>query len=125
MERFPASRQNHYGEWMKGVILAGGIGSRLTPLTEITNKHLLPVGKEPMIWHAVRQLTGSGIGEILIVTSTHHMGSVVQSLGSGKRFGCEFTYRVQEGAGGLRMHWPWRNPSPMPSGSSCCLAITF
>lgn len=73
----------------------------MSPLTEITNKHLLPVGKEPMIWHPVRQLVGSGIGEILIVTSTHHMGSVVQSLGSGKRFGCEFTYRVQEEAGGI------------------------
>ena len=86
---------------MKGVILAGGIGSRLNPLSEITNKHLLPVGKEPMIWHPVRQLVGSGIGEILIVTSTHHMGSVVQSLGSGSRFGCEFTYRVQQEAGGI------------------------
>lgn len=86
---------------MKGVILAGGVGSRLSPLTEITNKHLLPVGKEPMLWHPVRQLVGSGIDEILIVTSTHHMGSVVQSLGSGKRFGCEFTYRVQEEAQGI------------------------
>jgi glucose-1-phosphate thymidylyltransferase len=89
------------GAIVKGIILAGGVGSRLTPLTEITNKHLLPVGKEPMLWHPVRQLVGSGIGEILVVTSTHHMGSVVQSLGSGKRFGCEFTYRVQEEAGGI------------------------
>src|SRR5258708_8258 len=55
------------GEIVKGVILAGGVGSRLTPLTEITNKHLLPVGKEPMLWHPVRQLVGSGIDEILIV----------------------------------------------------------
>ena len=86
---------------VKGVILAGGIGSRLTPLTEITNKHLLPVGKEPMVWHPVRQLVSAGIGEILVVTSTHHMGSIVQSLGSGKRFGCELTYRVQEEAGGI------------------------
>ncbi len=86
---------------MKGVILAGGVGSRLNPLTEITNKHLLPIGQEPMIWHPVRQLVGAGIGEILVVTSTHHMGSIVQSLGSGKRFGCEFTYRVQEEARGV------------------------
>lgn len=86
---------------MKGVILAGGIGTRLSPLTEITNKHLLPVGKEPMIWHAVKQLVGSDIGEILVVTATHHMGAVVNSLGSGKRFHCEFTYRVQEEAGGI------------------------
>ena len=86
---------------MKGVVLAGGIGSRLTPLTEVTNKHLLPVGKEPMLWHPLRQLVGSGIEEILVITSTHHMGSVVQSVGSGKRFGCELTYRVQEEAGGI------------------------
>ena len=86
---------------MKGIILGGGIGARLNPLTEITNKHLLPVGKEPMIWHSVRQLVMSGITDIMIVTSTHHMGSVVNSLGSGRRFGCEFTYRVQEVAGGI------------------------
>jgi glucose-1-phosphate thymidylyltransferase len=54
-----------------------------------------------MIWHPVRQLVGSGIEEILVVTSTHHMGSIVQSLGSGKRFGGELTYRVQEEAGGI------------------------
>lgn len=86
---------------MKGIILAGGRGSRLDPLTEITNKHLLPVGKEPMIWHPVKQLVGAGIKEIMVVTSTHHMGDVVNSLGSGTRFGCEFTYRVQEEAGGI------------------------
>ena len=86
---------------MKGVILAGGRGSRLDPLTEITNKHLLPVGKEPMIWHPVKQLVGCDIREIMVVTSTHHMGDVVNSLGSGSRFGCEFTYRVQEEAGGI------------------------
>jgi glucose-1-phosphate thymidylyltransferase len=86
---------------IKGVILAGGRGSRLDPLTEITNKHLLPVGKEPMIWHPVKQLLASGVREIMIITSTHHMGDVVNSLGSGRRFGCEFTYRVQEEAGGI------------------------
>ena len=86
---------------MRGVILAGGRGSRLDPLTEITNKHLLPVGREPMIWHPVRQLIAAGIVDILIITSTHHMGSVVNSLGSGRRFGCEFTYRVQDEAGGI------------------------
>ena len=86
---------------MKGVILGGGLGTRLSPLTEITNKHLLPVGKEPMIWHSVKQLVLSDITDIMIITSTHHMGSVVNSLGSGKRFGCSFTYRVQEEAGGI------------------------
>jgi glucose-1-phosphate thymidylyltransferase len=86
---------------MKGIILGGGIGARLSPLTEITNKHLLPVGKEPMIWHVVKQLVLADITDIMIITSTHHMGSVVNSLGSGKRFGCELTYRVQEEAGGI------------------------
>lgn len=86
---------------MKGVILAGGLGARLSPLTEITNKHLLPVGREPMIWHSVRQLISARVIEILVVTSTHHMGSIVNSLGSGRRFGCDFTYRVQEEAGGV------------------------
>lgn len=83
------------------MILAGGRGTRLNPLTEITNKHLLPVGEEPMIWHPVKQLVQSGIMDIMVITSTHHMGSIVNSLGSGKRFGCEFTYRVQEEAGGI------------------------
>lgn len=86
---------------MKGIILAGGRGTRLDPLTEITNKHLLPVGKEPMIWHSVKQLLSAGVTEIMVITSTHHMGDVVNSLGSGKRFGCQFTYRVQEDAGGI------------------------
>ncbi len=86
---------------MKGVILAGGRGSRLDPLTEITNKHLLPVGREPMIWHPVKQLVSAGLREIMVITSTHHMGDIVNSLGSGRRFDCQFTYRVQEEAGGI------------------------
>lgn len=86
---------------LKGIILAGGKGTRLSPLTEITNKHLLPVGREPMIWHPVKQLVMAGIREILVITSNNHMGDIVNSLGSGKRFGCEFTYRVQEESGGI------------------------
>jgi glucose-1-phosphate thymidylyltransferase len=86
---------------MKGIILAGGKGTRLTPLTEIINKHLLPVGREPMIWHPIKQLTEAGILEILVVTSIEHMGLMVMSLGSGKRFGCELTFRVQEESGGI------------------------
>lgn len=86
---------------MKGVILAGGRGTRLNPLTEITNKHLLPVGCEPMIWHPIKLLVDSKITDILVITSTHHMGSIVQSLGSGERFGCNFTYKVQEDAKGI------------------------
>ena len=86
---------------MKGVILAGGTGTRLYPLTKVTNKHLLPIGKEPMIYHPVKQLVSAGITSILVVTSTNHMGDVVNLLGSGKDFNCDFTYKVQETAGGI------------------------
>jgi glucose-1-phosphate thymidylyltransferase len=86
---------------LRGVVLAGGTGSRLYPLTKVTNKHLLPVGRDPMIFHPVRKLVEAGIREILIVTGTEHMGDVVSLLGSGKDFGCEFTYRVQDEAGGI------------------------
>lgn len=86
---------------MKGIILAGGSGSRLLPLTKVTNKHLLPVGREPMIFHPVRKLIAAGIRDILVVTGTDHMGDVVGLLGSGREFECEFTYRVQDAAGGI------------------------
>lgn len=86
---------------MKGVILAGGKGERLFPLTKATNKHLLPVGTEPMIFHQVKQLLSCGIKDILVVTSTEHMGDIVSCLGSGKYFKCEFTFKVQEEAGGI------------------------
>jgi len=86
---------------MKGIILAGGTGSRLFPLTKVTNKHLLPVGQAPMIWHPVWKLKEAGISEILIVTGTEHMGDMVGCLGSGKDFGCRFTYKVQDEAGGI------------------------
>lgn len=86
---------------MKGIILAGGTGSRLFPLTKVTNKHLLPVGREPMIFHPVKKLTDAGITEILVVTGVEHMGDVVTLLGSGREFGCRFTYKVQDEAGGI------------------------
>ncbi len=86
---------------MKGIVLAGGTGSRLFPLTKVTNKHLLPVGKKPMIYHPIEKMTSAGIEEILIVTGLEHMGDVVNLLGSGKDFKCQFTYRVQDEAGGI------------------------
>lgn len=86
---------------MKGIILAGGTGSRLYPLTKVTNKHLLPIGKKPMIYYPIERLLECGIKEILIVTGTEHMGDVVSLLGSGKDFGCRFTYKVQDEAGGI------------------------
>jgi glucose-1-phosphate thymidylyltransferase len=86
---------------LRGVVLAGGTGSRLRPLTKVTNKHLLPVGQKPMIYYPIQKLTGVGIEEILIVTGVEHMGDVVGLLGSGKEFGCRFTYKVQDEAGGI------------------------
>ncbi|HYG73604.1 MAG TPA: sugar phosphate nucleotidyltransferase [Planctomycetota bacterium] len=86
---------------MKGVILAGGTGSRLFPLTRVTNKHLLPVGRKPMIMHCVEKLTEAGINEIMVITGPEHMGAIVNLLGSGKDFKCHFTYRVQDEAGGI------------------------
>jgi glucose-1-phosphate thymidylyltransferase len=86
---------------LKGVVLAGGTGSRLMPLTKVTNKHLLPVGQKPMVYYPIEKLTSIGIEEILVVTGIEHMGDVVSLLGSGKAFGCRFTYKVQDEAGGI------------------------
>jgi len=86
---------------LKGVVLAGGTGSRLRPLTKVTNKHLLPIGQKPMIYYPIEKLISVGIDQILIVTGVEHMGDVVGLLGSGREFGCQFTYRVQDKAGGI------------------------
>lgn len=86
---------------MKGIILAGGTGSRLYPLTKVTNKHLLPVGKYPMIFHSIQKLKEANIKDILIVTGKEHMGDVVNLLGSGREMGVSFTYKVQDEAGGI------------------------
>jgi len=86
---------------LRGIVLAGGTGSRLKPLTKVTNKHLLPVGQKPMIFYPIEKLTAAGIDEVLIVTGVEHMGDVVSLLGSGRDFGCRFTYKVQDEAGGI------------------------
>lgn len=86
---------------LRGIVLAGGTGSRLMPLTKVTNKHLLPVGQKPMIYYPIEKMTSIGIKQILIVTGVEHMGDVVSLLGSGKDFGCQFTYKVQDEAGGI------------------------
>ncbi|GIO92509.1 sugar phosphate nucleotidyltransferase [Paenibacillus lactis] len=86
---------------MKAIILAGGTGSRLYPLTKVTNKHLLPVGKYPMIFYPVFKLKQAGLSDILIVTGKDHMGDVVNLLGSGREMGVSFTYKVQDEAGGI------------------------
>ncbi len=86
---------------IKGIVLAGGTGSRLMPLTKVTNKHLLPVGRKPMIFYPIEKMVGAGIEEILVVTGTDHMGDIVNLLGSGRDFKCRFTYKVQDEAGGI------------------------
>lgn len=86
---------------VRGVVLAGGTGSRLFPLTKVTNKHLLPVGDKPMIFHPIEKLVEAGITDIMIISGTEHLGDVVRLLGSGKDFGSRFTYRVQDEAGGI------------------------
>lgn len=86
---------------MKGVILAGGTGSRLYPLTKVTNKHLLPVYDKPMIFYPIQTLIDAGIKEILIVSGRGHAGHFLELLGSGSDLGVRFTYEIQEEAGGI------------------------
>ena len=86
---------------MKGIILAGGNGTRLLPLTKVTNKHLLPVGKYPMIYYPLNTLINCGIKEIMIVSGKGHAGHFLELLGSGKEFGARLSYAVQEEAGGI------------------------
>src|SRR5437016_11004599 len=86
---------------LRGVILAGGKGSRLGELTKVTNKHLLPVGPLPMVYYPLKKLAGAGIRDILLVSGTEHMGDFVELLGSGRQHDCSLTYRVQDEAGGI------------------------
>lgn len=86
---------------MKAVLLAGGTGSRLKPLTNLYNKHMLPVGDRPMIGHAVAKLKEAGIRDIILVTGRAAAGQFAAYLGSGRDNGLSITYRVQEEAGGI------------------------
>jgi glucose-1-phosphate thymidylyltransferase len=87
---------------MKGVILAGGTGSRLHPLTRITNKHLLPIYDRPMINYAIEALVGAGVGDIMLVTGGTHAGEFLRLLGNGHEFGIErLFYAYQDKAGGI------------------------
>ena len=85
----------------RGIILAGGKGTRLGELTRVTNKHLLPVGPYPMVYHPLKKLVDAGIRNIMLVSGTEHMGDFVELLGSGKEHNCQLTYRVQDEAGGI------------------------
>lgn len=86
---------------MKGVILAGGTGSRLNPLTKVTNKHLLPVYNKPMIFYPLLTLKEAGIKEVMIVSGRGHAGSFLELLGGGSEFDMHLSYEVQEEAGGI------------------------
>lgn len=86
---------------MKGVILAGGTGTRLHPLTRIVNKHLLPVGSYPMISYGIERFRQAGITDVLLVIGKQSAGLYTNYLGSGENFGVNLTYRVQETAGGI------------------------
>jgi glucose-1-phosphate thymidylyltransferase len=87
---------------MKGVILAGGLGTRLQPMTRVTNKHLLPVYDRPMIYYPLQQMVAAGLTEILLVTGGNSAGDFLKLLGNGKEFGLKhLNYTYQEGEGGI------------------------
>ncbi|WP_010271057.1 sugar phosphate nucleotidyltransferase [Paenibacillus senegalensis] len=86
---------------MKGVILAGGNGTRLAPLTTIMNKHLLPVGKYPMIHYGIEKFRQAGIDDILLITGKAAAGDFINYLGSGRQWNIRLTYRIQEEASGI------------------------
>ena len=107
---------------MKGVILAGGLGTRLFPLTKITNKHLLPIYDRPMIYYPIQSLVNAGIGDIMIVTGGRKSGDFLSLLGNGSEFGLKhLNYTYQEGEGGIAAaldlcrHWA--------SGDSICVIL--
>lgn len=86
---------------MTGVILAGGNGRRLDPLTKVANKHLLPVYDQPMIYYPIQTLKAMGCDEVIIVSGGQHIGGFASVLGDGSQFGMVFTYRIQPEAGGI------------------------
>lgn len=84
-----------------GVVLAGGTGSRLMPLTRATNKHLMPVYNKPMIYHSIETLRAVGCSDVLVVTGGEHIGDIAETIGDGKDLGVYVTYRVQNAADGI------------------------
>ncbi len=86
---------------MKGVLICGGTGSRLRPLTEITNKSLLPIYDRPLILFPLKTLVDGGIRDVIVISGNEHIDQMASFLGSGERFGCKFSYRVQDRPGGI------------------------
>src|SRR5262245_27593679 len=100
--RIPSSRSGR--EWrviVKGVVLAGGTGSRLYPLTQVTNKHLMPVHDRPMIYFPLQTLAGMGIREVMVILGGRSIGDIVELLADGQDFGLDLTYRYQRGSLGI------------------------
>src|SRR5437667_2852438 len=104
---------------IRGVILAGGKGTRLGELTKVTNKHLLPIGPYPMVYYPLKKLAGAGIPDVLLVSGTEHMGDFVELLGSGRHHNCTLTYRVQDEAGGIAQAHGL--PAHFCTGSPCAV----
>ena len=107
---------------MKGVVLAGGLGTRLRPLTAVTNKHLLPVYDQPMIYYPVQALVNAGITDIMIVTGGNSAGDFLRLLGNGKAFGLKhLNYTYQEGEGGIAD--ALRLAEPFAAGDKICVVL--
>jgi glucose-1-phosphate thymidylyltransferase len=107
---------------MKGVILAGGTGSRLLPLTKVTNKHLLPVYDKPMIYYPLECMAKAGIEEVLLVTGGNNSGDFIRLLGNGRDFGLkDLNYTYQDGAGGIAQALGLAEH--FASGDSICLIL--
>jgi len=107
---------------MKGIVLAGGLGSRLFPLTKITNKHLLPVYNEPMVYFPIRTLVDAGIRDILLVTGGQNAGDFLRLLGNGEAFGLrQLNYAYQVGEGGIAD--ALRLAEPFADGSPICVVL--
>jgi glucose-1-phosphate thymidylyltransferase len=86
---------------VKGVVLAGGKATRLRPLTKVTNKHLLPIYDRPLIYYPLQAMAQAGVRDVLVITNPEHAGHFIQLLGSGREFGLQLAYELQEEAGGL------------------------
>src|SRR6185436_2651968 len=90
------------GVTLKGIVLAGGLGTRLYPITKITNKHLMPIYNQPMVYYPIQTLVDAGVKEILIVTGGNSAGDFLRILRNGEEFGLkQLFYRYQEGEGGI------------------------
>src|SRR2546429_9547921 len=105
---------------MKGVVLAGGTGSRLSPLTRVTNIHLLPIYDKPMVYYPLQTLVEAGIQDILIVTGGNSAGEFLRLLRNGKYFGLQqLHFAYQEGEGGIA--YALRLAEPLPGAASICV----